>query len=1420
MSLPLINIVSFTNELYKTPDSGSLLYAYAPFRNLKNTPDLVTNADLFDLRLTCLDANLNILPENKGLSIEGKSTDTPIALDTELSYDGSVNLIVNDYKNPLKIVNSRFYLTDSTHYAIADRKGNLDTNIYSPENFPIEASLIKTVRTVTGLDFLGITSGGNMPVGSYHFYFKLADADGNESDFVSESGKVVCHIGAVNHPQSIRGGLQDENSNKIIKFRLKNLDLAYNYINIYYVRKTGDGITEVTKTYKVTDKFKIKAIDTDVTITGFENHIEIDESEVNIRFTNFESVKTTANCQNITFAGNITKNYELFKTLEKYSLFVTPHLSWQEKIGNLSYNFTESYPDEGFEYYNVKNIYYKLGYWEDIYRFGIVYILNDYTLSPVFNIRGIEKLKRDTDFYSYKRNENINYREDFILEKYVDKTNLENAKGVISIEDSYTTNQNEVVFNGENSIRPIGLTFDFTNILGWDPELGDGLDTLTKGFFIVRQKRIPTVLTQGLAIATSTKTNTPLINGTFKNGGTTSSRFFAESFVYDGDGGVGTPYKPKLGRSLCPIGETDKTPNALLCPDASLRSHIYSNYFNASEFVLRKYIYGTSNRSFADESRNSDEVLFTFGRLKQIGIGSQFASKLLLVDPGIELINNGNTKFSSRAGDPIEAWKHGDTTLGDINDIVDGSGSSDDWSTSVTKIRGDFNTYLGSNSLLTFGQHYNIYQKDYDPAKLLDYFVVRYNDSAYFSPISDRLEWANIPLNISKTLYEGGHITKSVYSTKAQYRGDCYISTYAHRMNWNFIDPELPTNTKIVDPWTWYKNFKVTASKPITVVDSAGGISTALSYKRILPLFTYKDVVETDATGTDTESNGIKEPTDKKYNKYANANGEFGYTKLNRPDLNAVPIGHWAIFKVCSNVNPAMRDVDFSRPAEEAVHKMKRSFYPLQEASPSNVLPESNVINSGISVSLGDKYYFEIPDVPFIKTNFNTRINYSEILQENSFKNGNRIFMAQNYQDYTNEYGALVKLIEWYGRLVAIMEHGVFMIPVNERAMMTNAQGESVYINTDNVLPKNPKVMSNTYGSVWEDSIIKTPKFIYGIDTIGKKIWRTNGETFELISDLKVQKFLNDFISLKVIDNNRTLHTHAIKTHYNAFKYDVMFVFTYGGTTWNLCWNEMLNRWSTQFTWFPEFSENINNIFYTFANESIHNEKGNILYKHGFAGGIEESGIIKPTTWYDQTYSFEYEFVVNTVPGVQKIFDNLKIVSNLTPPESFSYEVVGESYDWKGQKDLIITLNNQAANYADLSVQYRNYLLAHPSVKKIPFIYIAGLDNTSYILKDLTIEKSTKTKETFIISYQKGADIKDPQYKRLKGNMQYVEDSWDVQIQPISFKYAYLKNGNLMFSNFMDMKIRDKYIKIRVRYDGNDYAIVNALKTLFTISYA
>ena len=423
------------------------------------------------------------------------------------------------------------------------------------------------------------------------------------------------------------------------------------------------------------------------------------------------------------------------------------------------------------------------------------------------------------------------------------------------------------------------------------------------------------------------------------------------------------------------------------------------------------------------------------------------------------------------------------------------------------------------------------------------------------------------------------------------------------------------------------------------------------------------------------------------------------------------------------------------------------------------------------------------------------------------------------------EYGALVKLEEWKNTLVAIMEHGVIVIPVKERALMNNAKGDNVYINTDNVLPENPNVASQTYGSIFADSIVKTPNYIYGVDTIAKKIWRltynSEGLGFEIISDMKIQKFLNDNLDRVESDKVAGVNDLFVRSHYNAFKQDVIFTYKNGSKEWSICWNELLNKWITRYTWLPSFSENINNIFYTFANNVSGNNK---LWKHGFSGTETLISGISPTKWYGEAVQpFEFEFVVVGVQGVQKIFNNLKIISNKATPDSFTYEIVGEGYDWHDKKQDIVNINTSSPNsiigLTDpnqiLDAKYKYYFDNLPfdsTIKKIPWT-----DSIKKVDR-LNLVYDKKLAEYRMQIYQQGKDIK--KLGRIKGNMQYVEDSWDIQIQPAYFKYAYIKNNTLLKSNTTEMKIRDKYIKIRVRYSGNEMAVIQAIRTLYTISYA
>jgi hypothetical protein len=158
------------------------------------------------------------------------------------------------------------------------------------------------------------------------------------------------------------------------------------------------------------------------------------------------------------FFGNVRETEIDYEELTDLSLRITPELTHVD-IGHINHEYKEdsntaenATPRERrFEYYNANNIYNYLGYWDDeFYRFGVVYILNNYTLSPVFNIRGINELNTSTKFkeipiYNDKggRNKIIRNKETFeISYRYKDENGLiesnylspnENSKGVIKI---------------------------------------------------------------------------------------------------------------------------------------------------------------------------------------------------------------------------------------------------------------------------------------------------------------------------------------------------------------------------------------------------------------------------------------------------------------------------------------------------------------------------------------------------------------------------------------------------------------------------------------------------------------------------------------------------------------------------------------------------------------------------------------------------------------------------------------------------------------------------------------------------------------------------------------------------------------------------------------------------------------------------
>lgn len=164
------------------------------------------------------------------------------------------------------------------------------------------------------------------------------------------------------------------------------------------------------------------------------------------------------------FLGNVKDSSINYKELSDLSLRIYPKISQEKNIGNVNYQYVDN--TGGYEYYNAKNIYNYLGYWNnELYRFGIVYILDNYELSPVFNVMGCSNLTDEVDLSIlniplrvndqrvYINTDKENYK--FIYNddsgNVIEKSEL-NTKGVIRINSSKSQID-------DLGVTPIGIKF-------------------------------------------------------------------------------------------------------------------------------------------------------------------------------------------------------------------------------------------------------------------------------------------------------------------------------------------------------------------------------------------------------------------------------------------------------------------------------------------------------------------------------------------------------------------------------------------------------------------------------------------------------------------------------------------------------------------------------------------------------------------------------------------------------------------------------------------------------------------------------------------------------------------------------------------------------------------------------------------------
>lgn len=1333
------NNLQFSVQTKVTPTKGNLVYEYNPFRNYRLSEDMYEYKNSYHTLEQLKDKYGIYIQDNSWFNSQGAildytkevpvlrekgelvdfitdqlqlSINNPVHIIPQHSYDGSVNLIINDGVNIPRLINSRFSATGKNTYEIVDRKGNNDTNIYDQgDQFDIDTSLYKRVIEIPKIQFSGTFSGGNLKVGNYYFYFKLADADGNETDFVGESGLVSVFVGETG-PISSHTGTKNENSYKQVKFIISNIDSSYNYVTVYYSRSSSElNDNSIIQYVKINKKFTVNNIqEAIVTITGFEEEQAIDSTNINLSYNVIDSAVTSATCQNMLFLANVHKQDIPYNTLEQLALRFLPYVKEANYPLQMNHNYVITSVNKG--YYDPKFIYNNTGYWgEEIYRIGIVFILPNGELTPVFNIRGKYGIKQFNEtkaktFIEQNPDNRFNdgqYNHFFLKEK-----DSQNIIPINSDNDNFIINPNELegikvssTYENSKGVITFSPDQDVDKIYALDIRVDDDtiqeLKKYVKGYFFVRQTRIPTVLAQGVTIGLDKVSHTPTIptcggflhemaesldgstyvetndindvnyisegfltryqfsltsasSGIWKKLGkiiatamvaatviagtvitcggaavatalaslTISSSFYvaagaavAASAVVTGatagivgatigiadeiryavaraigkkklngrNTNIPSGYKRKEKDDSRKISEDfrdrviikDSTSNkiqAIICPDYEVNQEYFNQIFTGGTFVIETAVMQSVNNlsGYSSNYFSNEENHFYFPSYYNSSGKQSNLAKIIAVPDNVKLLGLESNKYRSRAGDAEEAFRY--EQVGTKFD------SSQDQKINSDIIRGSFGPYLGISDYPDYPcQLVNIMIPGYNVNNIREYFKIRMEDKSSFYSISDRY---SIKEQDNNLVTQTDNIKIDGIQSKSRkggyryelYRGDCYLCQFTHRVNRNFNDPSAPFNDEIVDGNTWRDNY--------------------------------------DPDNTEK------------------------YEQINLGDVNAVQLGMWVTFKIRSSNNLNIRTLDQSNVDEAAMVGHPRGYYPYHPMSTdgTNKHPESQLYNKGFSRSVGDRWNFELPDVPYIKNWFGTRIMYSDIHVNDAYKNGFRVFQGAHYRDYTREYGEIVKLISLESNLLCVFEHGVALIPVNERAVAGEGAGGNVYINTSNVLPENPKIISDMFGSQWPESILKVPgktgdsaQYVYGVDTVAKKIWRTDGNTLTCISDFRVQEFLNKNITLGERELTPKIGIRNVKTVYNAFKRDVLFTFydnTYGfeEKVWNLCWNELLQKFITFYSWVPSYMENINNIPFSFNRDTSKwiAKLGTSHTESSFADGVTVSNVILENT--------------------------------------------------------------------------------------------------------------------------------------------------------------------------------------------------------------
>ena len=428
------------------------------------------------------------------------------------------------------------------------------------------------------------------------------------------------------------------------------------------------------------------------------------------------------------------------------------------------------------------------------------------------------------------------------------------------------------------------------------------------------------------------------------------------------------------------------------------------------------------------------------------------------------------------------------------------------------------------------------------------------------------------------------------------------------------------------------------------------------------------------------------------------------------------------------------------------------------------------------------KTYFAEPFIFNETTVFKNRIYWSSVKINGFTSDQWTSIPTNNFYEVDGNYGGINALITLGQNMFFLQNNAFGRLLINPVSVMTDANDSQLRLT--NILGDSSTLDKHFYYSVnigtqhqW--SVAKSGSAITFCDINTNKLYLFNGESLDPISDSKGHRgFMNKVLHnrIRITDNpikySGILSTYDFKN--NEFLYTFLnkgYVLSGGVETllnekYTLGYSDLIQQFSSFYSFTPYIYINNNSIFYSPANYSPESSTRTKAYLHneGPYG-----------SFYGTVYPSEVKVLVNANPSVTKAFDNL---SWQTQSTKINYTYYDE-------------INNAFASVTGYDSD--NQIYQTDTYSKIR-VYNQS-QNTDWITTDLT---------------------------PITGNLRKLEKSFNVQAP----RNKYNNNGSSIFDpaaltiNSFGDRLRDKFITVDLSYPNslNNRFIMHNLKTSYRVS--